>query len=70
LEQFCIRKLGARRVLTTDHPDKPKIGSDESLPGALSAVFEESQFLIGRIGEASARGSSVSCQQPSLDRAL
>ena len=37
---------------------------------ALAAVFEESQFLIGRIGEAGARDSSVSCQQPSLDRAL
>jgi hypothetical protein len=70
LEQFGIRKLAARRVLATDHPDQPEVGSDESLSGQLAVVFQDPQFLVGRIGKTKTRHSCISCQQPSLDRAL
>jgi hypothetical protein len=54
LEQFRIGKLATHRKLSTDHPHKPHVGSDESLPGQRSMVFEQSQLLIRRIGEARA----------------
>ena len=54
LEQFRIGKLATRGKLSTDHPDKPQVGSDESLPGQRSLLFEESQLLIRRIREAGA----------------
>jgi len=70
LEQLRIWQLAAGGVLATDHSDEPEVGSDESLPGMLSARFEESQFLIGRIGKPSTRYSGIPCQQARLDRAL
>jgi hypothetical protein len=70
LEQFRIGKLATRRKLSTDHPHKPHVGSDKSLPGQRSLVFEQSQLLIRRIGEAGARHSRISCQQARLDRLL
>ena len=54
LEQFRIGKLATRRKLSTDHPYKPHVGSDESLPCQRSLVFEQSQLLIRRIGETGA----------------
>lgn len=52
LEQFRIGELATGRKLSTDHSHKPHVGSDESLPGQGSLVFEQSQLLIRRIGEA------------------
>jgi hypothetical protein len=51
LKQFCIGQLASRRKLSADHPDEPQVGSDESLPGQRSLIFEQSQFLIGGIRE-------------------
>jgi hypothetical protein len=70
LEQFGTRKLATRRKLSTDHPDKPQVGSDESLPSQCSLVFEKSQLLVRRVCEAGARYSRITCQQASLYGAL
>ena len=70
LEQFGIRKLSPRRVLATDHADKPEVGSDESLASLLSLVLESSQFLLGRIGKTGAGDPCLARQQAGLDCAL
>lgn len=51
LEQFRIGKLATGRKLSADHPDKPQVGSNESLPGQRSLIFEQSQLLIRGIRE-------------------
>jgi hypothetical protein len=70
LKQFGIRKLAPRRVLATDHADKPEVGSDESLPSLLPLVLESSQFLLGRIGKTGTGGPCLARQQAGLDCAL
>ena len=40
------------------------------LPGQRSLIFEQSQFLLGRIGKARSRQSRISRQQAGLDDAL
>jgi hypothetical protein len=70
LKKFRIGKLATRRKLSTDHPHKPHVGSDESLPGQHSLIFEQYQLLVRRIGEAGAGHSRISCQQAGLDRVL
>ena len=52
LKQLGVWKLATRRKLSTDHPDKAQVGLDEPLPGQASLIFEQSQFLLGRIGKA------------------
>jgi hypothetical protein len=54
LEQFRIGELATCRKLSTDHPDKPQVGSDESLPSQHTVIFELSQLLIRRIRETGA----------------
>jgi hypothetical protein len=51
LEQFRIGQLATRRKLSADHPDKPQVGSDESLPSQRSLIFEQYQLLIRGIRE-------------------
>jgi hypothetical protein len=70
LKQLGIWKLATRRELPTDHPDETQIGLDEPLSGQRSLIFEQSQFLLGRIGEARARQPRLSRQQASFDDAL
>jgi hypothetical protein len=43
---------------------------DEPLPGQRSLIFEQSQFLLGRIGKARPRQSRISRQQAGLYDAL
>jgi hypothetical protein len=59
LEQLRVWQLTARRVLATDHPDQPKVGADESLPGLLATGLQQAQLVIGRIAEAGARQPGV-----------
>jgi hypothetical protein len=70
LKQLGIGKLATGRKLSTDHPDETQIGLDEPLPGQRSLIFEQSQFLLGRIGKAHTRQWCISRQQAGLDDAL
>jgi hypothetical protein len=70
LKQFRFRESATRRKLATDHPNEPEVGSNEALLSQLADVFQDLQFLIGRIGKVSARYSSISCQQARLNCAL
>jgi hypothetical protein len=70
LEQFRIGKLAPRRELSADHPDKPQVGSDESLPGQRTLIFEQSQLLVRGISETCACHSSIPRQQAGFDRPL
>jgi hypothetical protein len=70
LKQLGIWKLATRRKLPTDHPDEAQVGLDEPLPGQRSLIFEQSQFLLGRIGKARPRQSRISRQQAGLCDAL
>jgi hypothetical protein len=70
LKQVGIGKLATRRELPPDHPDETQVGLDESLPRRRSLIFEQSQFLLGRVGKARTRQSRISRQQAGLDRAL
>jgi hypothetical protein len=70
LKQLGIWKLATRRKLPTDHPDETQVGLDEPLPAQCSLIFEQSQFLLGRIGKARTRQSRISRQQAGLDGAL
>ena len=70
LKQLGVWKLATRRKLSTDHPDKAQVGLDEPLPGQASLIFEQSQFLLGRIGKARTRQSCISRQQAGLDHVL
>jgi hypothetical protein len=70
LEQFRIGKLAPRRELSADHPDKPQVGSDESLPGQRTLIFEQSQLLVRGISETCACHSGIPRQQAGFDRPL
>jgi hypothetical protein len=70
LKELGIWKLATRSKLPTDHPYQTQVGLDEPLPGQRSLIFEQSQFLLGRIGKARTRQSRISRQQAGLDRAL
>jgi hypothetical protein len=70
LEQFRIGKLAPRRELSADHPDKPQVGSDESLPGQRTLIFKQSQLLVRGISETCACHSSIPRQQAGFDRPL
>jgi hypothetical protein len=70
LEQFRIGKLAPRRELSADHPDKPQVGSDESLPRQRTLIFEQSQLLVRGISETCACHSSIPRQQAGFDRPL
>jgi hypothetical protein len=62
--------LATRGKLSADQTDKPQVGSDESLPSQRSLLFEKPQLLVGRVCEAGARGSRITCQKASLYGAL
>ena len=70
LKQFRIGKPAPRCVLPTDHADEPEVGSNESFPSLLSMVFENFQFLFGRISETGTGYPDIARQQASLDRPL
>lgn len=70
LKQLGIGKLATCRKLPTDHPDETEVGLDEPLPRQRSLIFQQSQFLLGRIGKARTRQSGISRQQAGLDNAL
>jgi hypothetical protein len=70
LEQFRIGKLAPRRELSADHPDKPQVGSDESLPRQRTLIFEQSQLLVRGISETCACHSSIPRQQAGFDHPL
>jgi hypothetical protein len=70
LEQFRIGKLAPRRELSADHPNKPQVGSDESMPGQRTLIFEQSQLLVRGISETCACHSSIPRQQAGFDRPL
>jgi len=70
LKQVGIGKLATRSKLPTDHPDKTQVGLDEPLPCQRSLIFEQSQFLLGRVGKARTRESRISCQHAGFDCAL
>jgi hypothetical protein len=70
LKQFGIRKLAPRRKLPADHPHEAQVGLDEPLPRQRPVVFQESQFLVCRIGETDTRYSRLSRQQARLDGTL
>ncbi len=70
LEQLGGWKLATRRKLPADHANETQVGLDESLPGQRSLIFEQSQFLFGRIGKAPTRQSRISRQQARLDDPL